>query len=183
MTGVQLNSEFRPYYTTSGGYMYWHDYAVIKLNYLFESLNKIGLTKKLDAQLRLWVNTGTVLVRVAGADSTNLAYNMTPADNTFSNTCPILVNHQAANTGTGIVPATTQAIVAGLYIKSPPVTSFAGVNLGASIVQHPLTNCRLYYSQVTVDPQKSIDYVQRNRNKKVIYRSFVTNSYTNIGVG
>ena len=41
----------------------------------------------------------------------------------------------------------------------------------------------MYYSQVTVTPQKSIDYVQRNRNKKVIYRSFVTNSYTNIGVG
>jgi hypothetical protein len=38
-------------------------------------------------------------------------------------------------------------------------------------VQHPLANCRLYYSQITVDPQKSIDYVQRNRNKKVIYRS------------
>jgi hypothetical protein len=183
MTPNQLNSEFRPYYTVNGNYMYWHDYAVIKLNYLFESLNKIGLTKKLDAQLRLWVNTGTVMVRVAGADSLNIAYNMTPADNTFSNTCPILINHQAAGTGAGIVPATTAAIVAGLYIKSPPVTSFAGINLGASIVQHPLTNCRLYYSQVTVDPQKSIDYVQRNRNKKVIYRSFVTNSYTNIGVG
>ena len=55
-----------------------------------ESLNKIGLTKKLDAQLRLWVNTGTVMVRVAGADTANLAYNMTPADNTFSNTCPII---------------------------------------------------------------------------------------------
>jgi hypothetical protein len=39
------------------------------------------------------------------------------------------------------------------------------------IVQHPLANCRLYYSQITVDPQRSIDYVQRNRNKKVIYRS------------
>jgi hypothetical protein len=36
---------------------------------------------------------------------------------------------------------------------------------------------------VTVDPQKSIDYVQRNRNKKVIYRSFVTNSWTNLAVG
>jgi len=46
-----------------------------------------------------------------------------------------------------------------------------------------LPNCRLYYSQVTVDPQKSIDYVQRNRNKKVIYRSFVTNSYTNTTAG
>ena len=39
------------------------------------------------------------------------------------------------------------------------------------------------YSQVTVDPQKSIDYVQRNRNKKIIYRSFVTNSYNNITSG
>jgi hypothetical protein len=32
--------------------MFWHDFAVIKLNFLFESLNKIGLTKKLDAQLQ-----------------------------------------------------------------------------------------------------------------------------------
>ena len=119
------------------------------------------------------------MARVEGADTANLAYNMTPADNTFSNTCPILINYQSsATTGASIVPATTQAIVAGLYIKSPPVTSFAGINLATSIVQHPLQNCRLYYSQVTVDPQKSIDYVQRNRNKKVIYRSFVTNSYT-----
>ena len=45
MTSTQVQNEFRPYYTTSGGYMYWHDFAVIKLNFLFESLNKIGLTK------------------------------------------------------------------------------------------------------------------------------------------
>ena len=29
MTSNQLNNEFRPYYTTNGGYMFWHDYAVI----------------------------------------------------------------------------------------------------------------------------------------------------------
>ena len=80
------------------------------------------------------------------------------------------------------LPANTRNIVAGLYIRKAPTTSFAGVNLGAAAVQHPLLNCRLYYSQVTVDRQKSIDYVQRNRNKKVIYRSFVTNSYTNLTV-
>jgi hypothetical protein len=176
MTNQQLNTEFRPYYTVQNNYMVWHDYAVIKLNYLFESLNKIGLVKRVDAQLRIWVNTGTVNVTVGGADSTNLAYNLTPANNTFSNTCPILINHQAAGTGAGIVPATTQAIVAGLFIARPPITSFAGINLQLSAVQHPITNCRLYYSQVTVDPQKSLDYVQRNRNKKVIYRSFVTSS-------
>jgi hypothetical protein len=182
MTGAQLNTEFRPYYTTSGNYMFCHDYAVIKLNYLFESLNKIGLVKRLDAQLRLWVNTGTVNVTVSGPSATTIGYNITPADNTFCNTCPLLINYGPGNgTGnSGIVPDTTLRIVAGLYIARPPTTSFSGINLAASIVQHPLSNCHLYYSQVTIAPQKSFDYVQRNRNKKVIYRSFVTNSYTNI---
>jgi hypothetical protein len=115
----------------------------------------------------------------------NTSYRLTPANNTFSNTCPIMVNHHAGSgtTGTGIVPSSTVNIVAGLYMARPPTTSFAGINVGSANVAQPLTNCRLYYSQVTVDPQKSIDYVQRNRNKQVIYRSFVTNSYTNITVG
>jgi hypothetical protein len=71
----------------------------------------------------------------------------------------------------------TTQIVAVLYIAQTHTTSFAGINLVASVLAHPLPNCRLYYSQVTVEPQKSIDYVQRNRNKKVFYRSFVTNNY------
>ena len=121
------------------------------------------------------------MVRVADANTNNCAYNMTPADNTFSNTCPILINHQIG--ASTIVPLNTKAIVAGLYIARPPTTSFAGINLATSTVQHPLTNCRLYYSQITVDHEKAIAYVERNRNKKVIYRSFVTNSYNNIAVG
>jgi hypothetical protein len=77
----------------------------------------------------------------------------------------------------------TTQIVAVLYIAQTHTTSFAGINLVASVLAHPLPNCRLYYSQVTVEPQKSIDYVQRNRNKKVFYRSFVTNNYNNITSG
>jgi hypothetical protein len=91
MTPTQLNTEFRPYYTTSGNYMFFHDYAVIKLNYLFEGLNRIALVKRLDAQLRLWVNTGTVNVTVANpATSTDTSYILTTANNTFSNTCPLM---------------------------------------------------------------------------------------------
>jgi hypothetical protein len=56
------------------------EYAVIKLNYLFESLNKIGLVKRLDAQLRLWVNAGTVNVTVSNPDATNCGYNLNPAE-------------------------------------------------------------------------------------------------------
>jgi hypothetical protein len=90
----------------------------------------------------------------------------------------LTVNHLPS-----LLPTGTTSIVAGLYIARPPITSFAGINLQSSALAHPLTNCRLYYSQVTVDPQTSIDYVQRNRNKKVIYRSFVTNSWTKITSG
>ena len=67
-----------------------------------------------------------------------------------------------------------------ILLVRPPTTSFANINWGANVLAHPLPNCRLYNSQVTVDPQKSNDYVQRNRNKTVIYRSFVTNSYNNV---
>jgi hypothetical protein len=72
-----------------------------------------------------------------------------------------MVNYHAGSNG--IVPATVTQIVAGLYIARHPTTSFAGINLAANVLAHPLPNCRLYYSQVTVEPQKSTDYVQRNR--------------------
>jgi hypothetical protein len=89
-TATNLAPEFRPYYETKvgtgGTYMLWYDYAVIKLNHFFESIDHIGLTQKLDAQLRLWLNCGTVNVTVAGAGTSNMAYNITPANNTFSNT-------------------------------------------------------------------------------------------------
>jgi hypothetical protein len=75
-----------------------------------------------------------------------------------------MVNYHNGGAGAGIAPDSVTRIVAGSYIARPPITSFAGINLAASILQHPLPNCRLYYSQVTVEPQKSIDYVQRNRN-------------------
>jgi hypothetical protein len=214
--------------------MYWNDYDVIKLDYLFESLNKIGLGFSFDAQLRLWVNTGTVNVTVRNPDAANCGYNLIPADNTFSNTCPIMINYHAGSTGTGIVPAITQhtrehtystrertknsswfiyctpsyyiicryqfsrkcfstpsthTLYAHplpncrLYCSRTPTTSLAGISLAANVLAHPLHSCRLYYSQVTVDPQKSIDYLQRNRNKKVMYRSFVTNNYRNITSG
>jgi hypothetical protein len=66
-----------------------------------------------------------------------------------------MVNYHNGGAGAGIVPDSITRIVAGLYIKQPPTTSFAGINLAANVLAHPLPNCRLYYSQVTVEPQKS----------------------------
>ena len=47
--------------------MIWYDLAIIKSNNLFESIDYIGLTQKLDASLRLWLNFGSVNVTVASA--------------------------------------------------------------------------------------------------------------------
>ena len=178
---ANLTTEFRPYYTTNSNYMIWYDYAVIKLNYLFESLGKMGLVRRFDATLRLWINTGTVNVTVTGVGTANQNYSLTASNNTFSNTCPLMVNY-FGNDAT-YVPATTTNIVAGLYIAKPPSTSFAGINLSNSNASHPLLNCRLYYSQIIVHPQKSIKYIEENRNKKVVYRTFVSNLYNNISSG
>lgn len=185
-------NEFRPYYTkssdVSGSYGIWYDYAYIKLNHLFESLDKIGLVKRFDATVRLWVNTGTVNITVAGRgagvaseDISNCNISLTAANNSFSNTCPLLVNY--INGGTPIttpIPAGATNLVAGLYLVKPPTTSYAGINLANAGASHPLGNCRLYYPQVTMQPEKSIIYAEQNRNKKVVYRSIVSNLYTNI---
>ena len=117
MTVTNLANEFSPYYEVKSNYMIWYDYAVIKLNNLFESMDHIGLTQKLDASLRIWLNCGTVQVTVGGATGggTSMTYSITPANNTFSNTCPLLVNYEASNK---IVPPTCTAIVAGVDRKS-----------------------------------------------------------------
>ena len=94
MTFTNLASEFRPYYEVKGvsgsRYMLWYDYAVIKLNNLFESIDHIGLTQKLDASLRIWLNTGTVNVTVANPNTASMACNLTPSENTFLILAPYL---------------------------------------------------------------------------------------------
>jgi hypothetical protein len=143
----------------------------------------MGLVRRFDATLRLWVNTGTVCVTVANAGvDASQNYTLTPENNSFSNTCPLMVNWIPGGGSYG-VPSGTTSIVAGLYINKPPSTSYAGINLSSSNASHPLQNCRLYYSQIVLDPQKSITYTNMNLNKKVVYRTFVSNQYNNIAKG
>jgi hypothetical protein len=183
VTAAQLASEFRPYYEVKNtNYMVWYDFCVIKLPHLFESLGKMGLVRRFDVTLRLWVNTGTVNITVtAPTNATDLNYYIDPDQNSFSNTCPLLINYIPSTSG---IPTGTTNITAGLYISKPPSTSYTGgVNLANSSVDHPLVNCLLYFSQMVFDPQKSLSYVDLNRNKKVVYRTFCSNMYLNIQKG
>jgi hypothetical protein len=47
-----------------------------------------------------------------------------------------MVNYHAG--ANGIIPDTVTKIEACLYIARPPTTSFAGINLAANVLAHPL---------------------------------------------
>ena len=181
LTSTQLQNELKPFYTVlNTNYMVWYDYAIIKLSTLFESLANIGLVRKFDCTLRLWFNTGTVGITVATPNTATPGYTISPSTNTFTNTCPLMVNYLNDLSANGGIPAAATNITAGVYVKAPPATSINGVNLALSGASSFLPACRIYYSQIQLEPTKAITYIEENRHKKVVYRSVLTNQYNNI---
>jgi len=173
----------RTYEILATNYMVWYDYAVIKLSTLFESLGNIGLVRKFDCTIRLWVNTGIANITVANPNLTTTTYTTSASASTFTNTCPFTVNHLPFTSAAGGIPLNTTNIVAGLFINKPPSTSIAGINLSTSAASHPMQCCRIYYSQIQLEPTKALTYVNENRNKKVVYRTILTNQYNNTSSG
>lgn len=181
---TQLKNDFTPTYEVlNTNYMVWTDYAVIKLSTVFESLQSIGLTRKADIFLRLYVNTGTINVAVSSPNTTAPGYSLTTANNSFTGTCPFTVNYLTEMSASGGIVDTTAFITAGLYLVKPPATSFNGINLANSAASHSLPACRIYYSQITIQPALAEEYVMSNRGKKCIYRTVLTNQYNNITSG
>ena len=180
----QLKNDFTPTYEVlNTNYMVWYDYAVIKLSTVFESLSKIGLTRKADIFLRLYVNTGTLNASISSPNSTAPGYSLTVANNGFNGTCPFTINYLTEASASGGIPATVANITAGLYLAKVPATSYNGINLANSSASHPLPACRIYYSQITIQPEFAEEYILNSRAKKCIYRTSLTNQYNNITAG
>ena len=128
--------------------MYWFDYGIINLKYILDAIAKIGLVKKADLRLRMYVNTGAVQVTVNTANTTTTTYKSFKSS--FANTCPFTVNHITGTALNGGLPDTCTKITAGLYIGTPPSTMNGGGSktVAVSQLQNPLTQCRLYFSNV-----------------------------------
>ena len=180
-TATTLNNEYRPYYQVlNTHYGVYYDYVVIRVSDIFESASNLGLVKKADVIFRLYFNTGVCNVGVTGANTNATLYSYSTADTTFTGTCPFTVNYLNDTSANGGLPNTTANITAGLFIARTPATSIKGVNLGLSGASHPIQACRLYYSQIALQPEKAIEYLSISRAKKVVYRTFLTNQYNNI---
>ena len=137
--------------------------------------------------VRIWVNTGTVNVTVGQPNQTiatgTLNYSLTTDDNTFSNTCPLMINYLPGTNTEGGIPTGTTGILVGLYTNKPPTSTFNSINLALSVPQHPLPNCRLYYSQIVVDHVLAAKYDVENHNKQIVCRSVTSSICPNVAAG
>lgn len=183
MTPTQLANEFKPYYTVLNNFMVFYDACVIRLKDVYDSMANCGLTKRFDATLRVYVNTGTINSSVTSPNTTTVGYYSSLSSSTFTNTCPLTINWLPDTNANGGIPLTTTNIVAGCYIARPPTTNIAGINMASSGASHPMSSCRCYYSSIELKKSEEIRYIEENRNKKVVYRSVISNMYTAIPSG
>ena len=75
----------------------------------------------------------------------------------------------------------TTNISFSVNIDKPPSTNLGrfAVNLSTTGASLPLPSCRIYHSQITLNPMKNIQYIEETRNKKVTFRSVSSNQYNN----
>ena len=184
MTEDQLKAEYKPHYTVSGNFMYWIDYAIINLKYIVDAIAKIGLVKKAELKLKMYVNTGALSVKVYGPNLATTSYGAVTT--TFANTCPMTVNLlTGASIADGGFVVAADSIVAGFYICKPP-SSFnggGGFTVPITSVSNPLSQCILYHSNIKLDNQSDTEYANANRAKKVVYEKILYANSTGIGVG
>jgi hypothetical protein len=184
MTADQLSAEYKPYYTVSGTFMVWYDFAVINLKYIVDAIAKIGLVKKAELKLKMYINTGAIAVKVVDPGLATVAY--TTFNTTFANTCPITVNLLPVAVAGGGIPLTTDTIIAGLYINKPPSTFSGGSAYTISttgVSANPLSQVLLYHSNIKLDNQSDTEYANANRSKKVIYEKVLFANSLSVSVG
>lgn len=179
MTAGNLNNEFRAtYQVLNTNYMVIYDYAIIKLSNIFDCLASLPLCKRLNAQIRLYFNTGALGVQ---CNTQSQSFIFSNDKSTFTNTCPLMIN-TSFNTPT-LAGNAASCLVAGLFISRPPTTNIFNVNLALSGAAHPLTSVRLYYPQVKIKENRIEQYISLNRNKTIKWTSFYFSQYSGIGVG
>jgi hypothetical protein len=185
MTATQLGLEFKPYYSVVSNNMVWQDLAVIPLKYLCDVLDKMGLVKKLDLILRIYMNTGSLAVDAVGAATPTSALRAIRSS-TFVNTVPFTINSLGTNApvASGGIPAAATILACGLYVGRSVNTQFSATTpFSFTAVSHFMPACRCYYSLVKLEPSRALAYIEENRAKQVVYESVLFNQYSNIPAG
>lgn len=203
MTSAQLQTELKPTVTLVSGnatttansnYIVYQDTAILPLKYLMDVVNKLPMMKRTDMLLRMYLNTGSMIVPVKSGTTDAIATQyFAPQSSSFVNTCPFTVNYLGAG-----VPSTAVGIACGIFIARPATTSLTSVqptgaggvtavttpvNLGNCPTTHSMTACRTYFNQISLTPEKEEAYLLANSAKPVVYERFIYNQYNAITTG
>ena len=178
------NQEFKPYSQIINGDIVYYDYLYIKLADISGMMENVGLIRKMDAILRIYVNTGLITV---AESAVNTDYSLLTFDgtSTFTNSCPITINSLGLTTNYSGAAFTD--VTAGFFIGrsvSYGITTAGGavVNFGANY-QSQIQSTRFYYPNIVLDPLKMSDYLASQQSKTVVSKQFLYNTYTNITPG
>ena len=163
MSATQLGNEFKPYYSVSNNTMIWQDLAVIPLKYLCDCLDKMGLVKKLDLVLRIYMNTGSLSVLCASAATPTSAFGAVRSS-TFVNSVPFSINFPgiAAPVASAGVPTNATSLGCALFVGKSSTTQFSATTSGSyslESVTHFMPACRCYYSLVKLEPSRALAYI------------------------
>ena len=176
LSATELIKEFKPYFTVAADVMYWYDVAVIPLKYLVDGIDKLGLVKKLDLKVRIYLNCGSIQSTIL---TPNTFTNYGAWSSNFGGSCPLSINYL----GPTSLTAATTLITAGCFVARNPSSMGTGTAIATPQVSHPMGACRMYYSQVKLEPSKDIAYRQANSDKLVVYERILYNTDANISVG
>lgn len=176
--GTQMENEFQSTFEIVNGQAVWKDYIVIFMKDLLDAMDKIGLVRRLDGILRIYINTG--LCRV-DYDSVGTQLTFNNANSTFTDTCPILINNINSSPVTLGPPDVAKYLNVGCFISRAPNYTFNNSNF--SSVASPMNACRYYYNQITIQPALALDYISSNSSKSILYDGLLYNTFTNITAG
>lgn len=185
-TGEKLRDEYKSTYFVSGNVGYITDLAIIRLKDIFDCMNNIGIVKRFNGVLRLYVNTGSLHVTCNTghtADDAVPRYNFSVSNSTFNNVCPFTINNLNALEADGGIDFLQKQIAVGLFIGKTLPTNNNGINLGATSVSHPQTSCRLYYSSIIMEPERALTYSRANQSKNVVFKNYYFNQISAVGAG
>jgi hypothetical protein len=125
MSASQLATECKPTVqlvtgnatsTANSNYIVYQDTAILPLKYLMDVVDKLPMMKRTDMLLRMYFNTGSLIVPVSSAGTTNTTLYFAPQSSTFVNSCPFTVNYLDLG-----VPATAKGIAAGILDRKSVV--------------------------------------------------------------
>ena len=171
-------TEFKTtYQTVATNYGTVYDVAILRVADIMDCMAKWPLAKRVDANLRIYLNTGSIGVSLLQTGTAAMQFSA--ASSTFTNTCPLVVSGLL----TGGYPATAVGIAASLSIARAASTSIFGVNFASSGASNPMTSCRFYFPQVMLKADLMRTYISENRAKKVCWTSFLTNQFGSISAG